>query len=356
MWRPERFAPCAAGKPPDVNRRRLHLIVAAVLMVAGLLAAFSIWVVRAPDNAAVQAAHRYLDALVDGDERELRELPLILATRHWGLSTTAGYLVDAEERIEVVSVGEPRAVERPAMTYSTDVTRFTEVEVRYRLGETEHTWPLVVAQRTRGVAWDADDWLVVNPMLGSVDWGDVTFASRAVDAYVGGVSQFPEWRREGEVQYLHPAVYRVERRVDSWFASGPRLLAVPAGDPVAAPEQELSATPKAEEWLQGRVESDFSRCEYRPGYPRPKVHQCPAADIARAHQIEPVPDGSWWGGLVTVPTVTIDGTSVTVTGGSFELRGPDGDHQVPFAGTGRVAFDDEARFLDLAAFTIEEES
>lgn len=323
-----------------MNRRILLLPLATGLLVV----AYVVSVVlsgRAVDQAAADFAQRYVDLVAEGGEQELESLWGMTVTKSPGALRAAGeMLVEAEQRIEVLAVGEPRKVARVSVPYRMQFDHFVEAEVRYRLAGEEHTWPLTLGRLLGESGRDVGDWRVVGPMLGSVDWGPTGLAVAPADVHLGSTRQVRRPRLgagDESTQPLHPAVYRGEWRMDPWFVTEPTLLAVAAGDPVTAPDAQLLPTPTTKKRVRRLVREGFDFCgadDLR--------NRCPVGDLLRAHGIDDRYDGSWWGGLTTAPAVDFDGTAITLTGGTLRLRGPDGEFEVSFSGTGRYLLDNQS--------------
>ncbi|WP_139979899.1 hypothetical protein [Nocardioides litoris] len=324
-------------------RRRLPLIATA--LVAVLVLAAVAWFVRplvVRDDRAVDAARRYADLLARGDADAAAEVWAMTVTGEPGALREASRLLpEATEHLEVVSVGDARAADDVAeVPYDLGLVDPTGVEVRYRLGEEEHTGTVVLARPSDLSGTGVGDWVVVAPLVGSVDWGSAGSIDPSTDAYVAGtrIERRPGYlgpSTDEQVQPLYPATYPVQRRLDPWFAGPDAEVTVTAGDPVEPPTTQLAPTAKAQAWLRRSVFDEIRGCASG-------VDLCPAEDLAEDRGIQPYASQDWWRGLVRAPSVEVGADGITITGGVLRLAGPRGVQDVPFDGTARTVVDNQS--------------
>ena len=315
------------------NRSKLVALVVVTVLVAAVAA----WIVlpgRASDAAARAAAQRYVDAIASGDEDDLEELWAMTVAESPGAMRTAGeVLAGAEERIEVVSVGEPKSVETRRVVYPVQLEDFVEVEVRYRLAGEDHEWPVVLGKLLGESGSDLGDWRVTTPMAGTIAWEQLGSGDFAMDVYVSSVRQVrrPVLGTDEDVQPLYPAVYRTQGRLDPYYDSDEETVAVTAGEEVAPPRLAAEPTPKTQALIRRAVWRSFESCGRIPTvYP-----VCPAEDLVQSLGVD-IYDTDWWRGLTRRPAVTFDGASgISLSGGEFRFRGPGGVvRELRFTGSG----------------------
>lgn len=324
-----------------VGRRPLTLL-AVVGVVLGVVA----WVVlpaRAESSAARTVAQRYVDLVATGDEDELEQLWAMAASESPGGLRSAGeLLVGAEQRIEVISVGEPVESAPADLPYQVRLEGFVELEVRYRLGGEERSWPLVLGKLLGESGSDIGDWRVATPLTGSIDWAQPGFADVGTDVYVGGVRQVRRPALVGgpdeDVQPLYPAVYSTQVRLDPWYAADPTTVVVTPGEPTAPPDVDVEPTKATRDRIRLQVLARFASC----GDPDDLLGLCPVLDIVDALGVEQWGERRWWRGLTDEPTVTFDGQRLLLSDGVFRIVGPRGVHQVGFAGSGTFLLDNQS--------------
>lgn len=340
------------------RRRPLLLTALAVVVLVGVALLVVLPRKQAADTART-VAREYVDLVAHGTSDDLERLWAMTASEETGgaLRTAGTLLVDAEERIEVVSVGGPRTIQRPGdlpdLSPWADVDRYVAVDVRYRLDGAEHGSRLVLVRQAGTGGRDVDDWRVARGLLGSIDWeraGPLSFPS---DPHVSGariVRRQLSLGGDEDVQPLYPARYRVQRRTDPWFTSAEETLAVPAGEAVAPPELTMVPTQATVDRIRESVLKRIRSC----GDPDDVLGWCPLEDLAEAHGARPWDYRSWWGGLARKPQVELDGGLVTVTGGVVRIRGSQGVEEVPFGGTGSAVLGTQQWEPALVELEIEE--
>lgn len=267
------------------------------------------------------------------------------ATDDDGALRTAGQLLtSAQERITVVGVGAPHGTSGAGVPFGMTLGDLQAVDVRYRLAGTEHRGTIVLGRLAGTHGWNVDDWRVVVPLTGTVDWEKPGFADAATDDYVGGLrlERRPELlgTDEEDVQPLYPAVYGVQARLDPYFASTQAPVAVPAGKPTPPPKLGLEPTPRTKARIRQQVLALIKGCGARSFE---RYMRCPLTDIVGDEGVDALSDSHrWWRGLTAVPAVKVDGWAVTVSGGSFRFAAPDGVRTVSFHGTGRTVIDNQS--------------
>lgn len=336
-----------------VQKARRWALVGVAVALAVLVAGIVIATVRAgrdDDADARSAAERYLGVLADDgqDPRDLADLLALADTE--ALDRADALLATARERITDVSLGDSRetSTARTPGGLASDLAfdRFEQVEVRYRLAGERHR-----ATITMGLPSDDSGrgWLVVVPLSGQVDWNAAAWGAAPLDLTVGDVAVTEPERTtyEPDAQLVHPAVYPVRASVGPYFASPETDLPVAAGARTTPlPSFDLAPTSEGTAAITEATLAAFDRCRRGTAY-------CPVADLVYPAGDSPLPDG-WWQGFTTEPTVTVDGTSITLVGGEFRYSSPSGPRTVRFSGTGAVAIDPATGEPGLAApLTIE---
>lgn len=314
---------------------RTIAVVALVLLIGGVVLGRRVLDARevgAVQDAARTAATSYVDLVATGDADDLERLWSLSAADDPAALRAAGVLlVGAEERIEVLEVGEPQAIDEPALRGLAALEDFRAVEVRYRLDGAEEKRDLVLGRLIGRSGTEVRDWRVA-PFTGALGWSTWNPAATLSELYVSGVEQSADPVQVGsdEVpgQPLYPAVYDVQLRTDRWYASAPVRVAVRAGRPVPLAPLELKATEAMEREAFEQVVAAFGSCGVGP------VGGCPARRIAIDAGVDVFVERGWWRGLVTSPTLTFDGPTFTMTGGVFRFVAPDGERRVRFTGRG----------------------
>lgn len=316
---------------PVARSRRAALVVVAVVaaLLAGGIAAFA--VVSAGDGdegGARSVAQRYLRVLSD-EGRDPGDLVDLLALGDTdALERANTLLAQARERISDVSLGESREISTADTSSEVVFDRFERVEVRYRLAGERHRSTITLGLPRTG----ADDgWLVVTPLSGEVDWNAASWGTAQLDVVVGDVAVTEPGRAtyEPDAQLVHPGVYPVRASVGPYFTSPETDLAVAAG-PTATPLPVFDLAPTAEGTaaITEQVLAAFEPCTRGTAY-------CPATALV---DDDPLPEG-WWHGFATEPTVSVEGTTITLREGAFRYASGAEERTVRFDGTGRVVVD-----------------
>lgn len=329
-----------------VKQRPWLLVVVILAALALVLGGFTLAHARQHDTAARTAVERYVDLVAAGGMGDIQELVAMASSEDpGGLRAAAELLVGAEERIEVVEVGEAEEWEPggddeidldPAS--GTAVRDYETVIVRYRLAGHEHAFRVVVGRIITEDGRDADDWRVLTPLTGLIDWAasDVW-----AEAYIGGVRQVRQLSTSGDSanqsQALFPAVYSTQGRLDPWFTSAQVGATVVAGERVAPPKFRLDPTQATKDRLAKLFIDRFEACG--PG--QAGLAQCPVEELVSRAGVQDEYDGRWWRGLVRKPRVTVEAGKVTVTGGVFRFAGPDGVRTMAFKGSGGYFVDNQ---------------
>jgi hypothetical protein len=324
--------------PDPASRRRIVVLAVAALAVAAVVAVV-VGVRAASSDDAAATARRYVDLIATGDEDELVDLAAMTAEDSPALSDAAALLAAADERIDVLSLGDPR-----------EKDEVVEVDVRYRLAGEEHTWELVLGQV-------GDEWRVSAPMVGSVEWDEPGLRNVDTDIRLGESllerrPRVQDGDGSGEtVQPLYPAVYRAQKRIDPYFTSTPAPVAVLPGAPTAEPSLPLVATDATRQALA----ADFSASADACGGPE-AFSRCPFFDLVQTARAggDPYAPG-WWRGLVGTPTVAVESVPDGVTvSGAFRYATQDGVRTMRFTGTGQIGFEAVRRTPTLTGLEVEQ--
>lgn len=326
----------------------LGVVGALVLVWLGVNAARA----RSTNDAARGAARSYADLVATVDEDDLGRLWSLTATESPGALRTAGeVLVGAEERIEVLDVGEPKESEPVDVPYPASFERFVQVFVRYRLDGEEHEWPVGLGLLNGEDGADESDWRVVLPLMSEIGWGQPGFADVVRDVYVSDVRQV---RRplvlggDETVQPLYPAVYRTQSRLDPWFASRTELVTVVAGTTSLPPDYRLEPTERTQARIAGQLRDAFGDCGTRDLY-----HDCPVDELVEERGVDSYRRG-WWLGFVTEPRIRVDHDNLTFTGGTFRYRDRRGvAHTMDVRGTCAYFIDNQSWRPVLASYECE---
>lgn len=331
-------------------RRRIVVLAVATLTVAAVVA-LVVGVRASSSDDAEATAQRYVDLIASGEGDDLSELASMTESGDTrALVDAADLLAAADERIEVLSLGDPKAVEAPTdLPADSALEDFTEVDVRYRLAGEEHTWPLVLGR-------DGEGWRVASAMVGSVGWDEPGLQNVDADIRLGRTlierrPRIQDGDDGGEtVQPLYPAVYQAEKGIDPYFASTTASVVVLPGAPTAEPPLPLTATDATRE----AIATDFARradsCGGRDAFGR-----CPFFDLVQTGRAggDPYAPG-WWKGLAGEPTIAIgdvdDGIEVS---GAFRYVARDGVRTMRFTGTGQLGFEAARRTPKLAELEVE---
>ena len=298
-------------------RRSLTLVAVTIVAVTAVIAVGVAIAVTGrsgePDGAddARPVALDYLAVLADPN-RAVADLTDLVDDGHPEQVTAgAAALATATERIVDPTLGDPVADDVAHTDAERRYDDFLRFPVSYRLQDEEHSASLTLG-RPRG----ADEWVVVTPLSGTIGPA-VPSDPRPVPVVT--VANEPTIEAA-----LPPAVYETEARVGSWYLATAEV-AVVAGEDTASVAYDLQPTDAGRDAVRRQALTAFDPC--RRGSAR-----CPVAT-----QVE-LPAGSWLG-LSKQPTVTLRGLEVTLTGGTFDYRTPDGVRRVPFEASGTVTVD-----------------
>lgn len=332
------------------SRRRVVVGVVAVALVAGAVTAVVVRRDRDTD-ASREAATAYVDLVASAGQDDLPRLWAMAVSEEPAALRDAGeLLLGAEDRIEVVSVGDAEPATGVDTAYLVHLDEFRQVEVTYRLDDRELRWPVRLGRLPGSSGDEVDDWRVVSS-IGSIGWEPVT-GGLPTDYYLGGTQLVRRPLARGsdsQVQPLYPAVYRTQTRQSSFYSSQEETVAVLPGDPVDPPLLRLTATEATKELIVDQVLSDLDSCGIRGRY------TCFVDDLVEARGINTFGRG-WWRGLTRPPTVSFDdnGNGATLTGGAFRYRGPDGVRLMRFEGTGVIGIDGATGAPSLYGYDLEE--
>lgn len=315
-------------------RRRAALIAAAVavLVIAGLATVVALRD-RDDPGSARSVAERYLELLSD-ETRDPEELEDLVSTGDSEALERAGALLaSARARISDPTLGEAEELDTAdgtsALSAEDDVRfdRFERFEVTYRLGGEQHSATITLGLPSAG---SDEDWRVVRPLSGEVDWNSATWGQTPLDLRVGDVEVTDPDRTsyEPDAQFVHPGIYPVAASIGRWYSAAEVDLTVPAeGQVTPVPELDLDPTPAGRAAITERVLSAFEPCGRGTAY-------CPVLDLVQPRNGD-LPQG-WWRGLTTDPTVTVDGVDVTLRNGEFRYLSPTGQQVVTFDGSTSV--------------------
>lgn len=329
-------------------KRSRVLAVVAVLVVGAALGTF-VLLDRAEDQAARAVAERYVELVESGEVDDLPELQSFTASEHLGaLRTAGGLLVDAQQRIEVVSVEDAGELDANEVDVGFDfaLDSLVAFDVDYRLGGETHEGRIVLGAMAEESGRSEDDWRVVVPLTGSIDWPQRNITLTDTDLFVSGVRQVraPGSAGEDQVQPLYPAVYEAQRRNDPWYASPAEEVVVTAGEPVSPPEATLEPTDRTTRRLTREARDQVAQCAFADG------HDCPLTDIAEDLGAEPYSDNSWFLGVVGTPRLTFTDTGLELTG-TVRIRGTDGPRRVRWTALAKTFLDTNDWKPYLAPFT-----
>lgn len=326
-------------------RRRTALIAAAVavLVIAGLASVVAIRD-RDDSDSARSVAKRYLELLSD-ETQDLEELEDLISTGDPAALERAGALLaSARLRISEPTLGEAEEVDtaRRPSTLSTNedvlFDRFERFEVTYKLGGEQHSATITLGLPSSGTD---EDWRVVTPLSGKVDWNSATWGQTLLDLRIGDVEATDPDRTsyEPDAQFVHPGTYPVEASIGRWYSAAEVDMTVPAGEEVTpVPEFNLDPTPVGTAAITKRVLSAFEPCERGTAY-------CPVLDLVQPRNGD-LPQG-WWRGLTTDPTVAVSGVDVTLRNGEFGYLSPTGQQVVTFNGSTSVRITPVTRRLTI---------
>lgn len=330
---------------------RIGLVVGVVLAIG--LGCWGVNAARAAakNDVARDVVRTYVDLIATGDEDDLDQLWSLSVLESPGALRTAGdVLLDAEERIEVLSVGEVKESEPIEVPYPARFDRFVQVVVDYRLDGEDHLSPVGLGLIAGEDGADEADWRVVLPLMGAIGWDKPGFTDIATDAYVSDVRQVRRPLLLGgdeDAQPLYPAVYRTQSRLDPWFASPSELVTVVAGVASVPPTYRMDPTERTRVRLAAELTRAFSRC----GTDDIGL-SCPVVDLVREHGVNTYRPG-WWLGFVSEPGIEVDHEGLTFAGGEFRFRTPDGVRTARVDGTCPYLIDNQSWTPVLARWSCE---
>lgn len=311
-----------------------------VALVVAIVATVVVHRLHRYDDAETVAT-TYVDLIAHGGPDDEERLWALNDTGDPGAMRTAGeLLVGAKERIEVLDVGGPSKAQRPDdLSWEAPEDTFVQVAVRYRLAGHEQKSEIVLGRAGSGSK--AGPWKVLTPLTGSIGWTTPGFTSAGNDLYVSGVRQVRRpsiYADEEDVQPLYPAVYRVQSRLDPYFASPIVGLPVSAGAATKPPQLPDRVTPTTVNDIREQVHRIFDLCGNR----RLTLDDCPFSDIAQRLGLDGYDVRSWWRGMVKMPTVTVGTSQLTLSGGVARIRTHQGVRRIRFKGTGPVVLDNQS--------------
>jgi len=295
-------------------------------------------------NSAAQAAARtYLRAVAGASKQDLVTLAELTATDDPGALRTAGdLLAGASSRIANVTVGSASSTTEPAdiadtVPYGLIYADFTRVDVGYRLAAKTYRGSVVLAHPKAEAGHDPASWRIVQPLTGSISWANVEAGSDVgVDVYLDGIRIVRRLSTRmntdtDTVQPLYPAVYKVQQRLDPYYASAVDPITVTRKD-VPAPKQATLATATTRKLLTKQVWAQFARCE--TDYVR-----CPVFDLVERRDPD-IDVSGWWVGLAKKPKLKFSNDGqVTLTAGRLRYRDPEGTHELDFDASGEWELD-----------------
>lgn len=324
------------------------LLALAGVLVAGIV----VWRWPEPthDGQARAAAERYLGALATGDADDLREVwESTLAEDPADLRVAGDFLARAEERLEVVEVGEAAAAGESEVG-GVGVEDVWDVAVRYRVGEQERAGTIRVGLVAGATGDDVDDWRILAPLTGelSVDRALQGRIHRGETVSIGDAVLFSD--AAAVWQDLYPAVYPVRAEFGDAMTGRAVSTTVLGGDEVAVQELPVQPSEATRQGLRRLVLADFDACGRKILGPTCRVRylaEAEGADIYGAFG-----GGRWWGGLVGKPTFIFDGYWLSVIG-TFAYVGPRGRTEVDFRGGASYLINPDTGRPDNLYFQIE---
>lgn len=317
-------------------RRRVALVGGAVvvLVIAGL-ASVAALTSGDGDGSAQAVAERYLELLSD-DTQDPAELDDLVSSGDPAALARAGTLLaSARARISDPVLGEAEEVDTASTTnpLGTDddarFDRFERYEVTYGLGGEQHSAMITLGLPSSGTD---EDWRIVTPLSGAVDWSSATWEQTLLDLRVGEVPVTDPDRTsyEPDVQFVHPGTYPVAAAIGRWYSAAEVDLTVPAEPGTTpVPEFDLAPTPAGRAAITQGVLTAFAPCARGTTY-------CPVLELVEPRNGD-LPRG-WWQGLTEDPSVAIDGLDVALRDGEFAYLGSAGRRLVAFDGDTSVRF------------------
>lgn len=330
---------------------RFGVVLGLAAVVGLVVVGVNVARAQATDDAARSAAATYADLVATAEEDDLERLwSMTVAESPGALRTAAQLLLGAEERIEVIDVGEPKESEPVDVPYPARFDRFVQVFVTYRLDGEEHERPVGLGLLTGEDGAEESDWRVVLPLTSEIGWTQPGFADVAQDVYIGDVRQV---RRplvlggDEDTQPLYPAVYRTQSRLDPWFASEIELVTVVAGTTALPPDYRLDPTERTQTRIAGQLLAAFDDCGTEDiGL------DCPVDDLVERHGVNTYRPG-WWLGFTTEPQIEVDHQGLTLSEGVFRFRTSRGVRTARVDGTCPYLIDNQSWTPVLAGWECE---
>ncbi|WP_460810462.1 hypothetical protein [Microlunatus endophyticus] len=298
-------------------------------------------------SAARSAARTYLDSIASASKPALAKLAQLTATNNPAALRTAGdLLAGATRRITIIDVDAPAPASAPKdiadpVVVENTFADFTKVGVRYRLAGKIYQGSVVLAHPQAQVARDPANWRVVMPLTGSIAWPQPGFLDiTTADIYLDGtrIVRTPANNSDDDdatVQPLYPAVYKVQQRLDPYYASAVTSVAVTARS-VAPPKQPLLPTSTTRTVLTKQVWAQFAACDTAdPVY-------CPVYALV-AHNNPGAGGQGWWLGLTKKPRLKLSNDGkITLSSGTFRYRDHTGTHEMDFDASGTWGLDSDS--------------
>ncbi|WP_418062502.1 hypothetical protein [Pimelobacter simplex] len=320
------------------RRGVVAVFVATVLVVAALAVVLVVRARSSASDGAARVAQRYAELVASGAGDELDELARLTSEPTPALADAAPLLAAADERIEVVGLGEPEVT-------GTDQA---EVAVRYRLAGEEHTWTLRLGRDA-----DDDEWRVAAPMTGAIAWDEPALRNADSEIRLGGavVERRPRFIGGGDdVQPLYPAGYAAEKQVAPYFAAAPVPVVVLPGEPTPQPELVLRANDAARQVLAADLAAQAGTCGTAEAFGRCPFYDIVATPFAGGDPTAP----GWWKGFAGRPTLTVDAALDGVAiEGAIRYATPGGVRTLRFTGDAEIGFDRVARTPTLSGLEVE---
>lgn len=296
------------GRVQAVKRKSVRVGI-AILIVVGLVVGLRWRAEQQRQDAVRTLVEEYVELVATAESDDLQKLWSAELHESPGAMRMAGrFLVEAEERIEVVEVGEVTATEERG-NYEVPMEAFVKVPVTYRLsGETVKTSVMLGRLRDRS-GRSREDWWIVSGLQGLIGWKQPGFADLTVETYLGEhrvVRMLGFGGDTEDTQPLYPGVYRTQDRVNPWFVSQTKQVQVSTGT-VEPPTQTLHATPRTRRRISRLFDASIRACERPSSY-------CRIDDRLAAAGIE-VWEGRYKYDWLREPRLTFDQANVKVSGG-----------------------------------------
>ncbi len=208
---------------PALRRAALVAAVVVALVIAGLV---SIAAIREGDDSgsARKVAERYLEVLSD-ETQDVGELDdLVSSGDPEALERAGALLASARMRIGEPTLGEAEELDiadrASALGADDDASfeRFERFEVTYSLGGEQHSAAVTLGLLSSGTD---QDWRVVRPLSGQVNWNAATWEQTLLGLRVGDVEVTDPDRTTFDLnaQFVHPGIYPVEAYSGRWYSS-----------------------------------------------------------------------------------------------------------------------------------------